>query len=360
MPTRVLLLILASYVNLINSSSLKPTTVGQKTPWVITNILGARLLRVLYHIAIYVMFWCSAAPVTSAQDLSDRKKLQDTWVTKQKTHHNLYETAPSTHVVPNFNTITYATRGEKIDATISPEDTENTAYRTETLKLSGYTVAPHIAVSLKNFGLGVSAEAGQRRAIYSLSQSDSYFSRQESYLDYRGLGLYLYWIIPQPIKFVLPSLTLGNNSYSVKHKISTFGYDHAMISDNSDSSFKGFNYSVQRYDIGLSLGMKLLKNFTLAPWVNYDIVDTKDGVKQADAAELYDSSHAAILYDDLELFWQSHNRLKYGLDFSVRLFGRVELHLGGLLGLIAATGFDTPAVTDKSVSLGVSFDQKGN
>ena len=302
-------------------------------------------------------YFAQAIPL-AAQTIPQRDSLQQTWSDKQKEHHNLYETTPVTHIVPDFNTITYSVRGEKIDANVSPE--EPSYGRNDNLKLTGYTVAPHMAVSLKHIGLGFSAEGGQRRAVYT-STGTSRYERQESYLDYRGLGLYIYWIAPSPFQIMTPSVTLGNSSYAVKHNASLLKTSSSSAPDDNSDSLKNFTYTVAHYEVGLNLGMKLLKDFTFTPWAHYDVYDTKDGTKQVDTANSnHDQNHAVILEKDLDLFWHSANKVKYGLDLSVRMFDRVEVHLGGLIGLVMASGYNTASVTDKSVSLGVSFDQKGN
>lgn len=244
-----------------------------------------------------------------------------------------------------------------MDAEISPE--QPSYGRNDQLNLTGYTVAPHLAVSLKHIGLGFSAEGGQRRAVYT-SSSKSRYERQESNLNYRGLGLYIYWLAPSPFRILKPSITLGNSSYSVKHNTSLLASSTTARDDNSDS-MKQFSYTVGHYEVGLNLGMKLLKDFTFTPWAHYDGFDTSDGTKQVDHAnDNYDQSHGVILEKDLDLFWHSANKVTYGLDLSVRMFDRVEVHLGGLLGLLMASSYNTANVTDKSVSLGLSFDQKGN
>ncbi len=124
---------------------------------------------------------------------------------------------------------------------------------------------------------------------------------------------------------------------------------------------KEYSYNVGKTEAGLNIGVQLLKKFTLIPWVNYELFDTSDGVaKSEEARKNYQEAHAEMLDEDLEMFWHAQARLKYGIDFSVRLFGTVELHLGGLLGMITALGPKNEQITDKTISLSIAFDQKGN
>lgn len=290
-------------------------------------------------------------------DLDRRSALQKTWTEQQTKHPSLYQSAPATQVVPVFNTISYALLLDKQEAVIVPEN--SSLFIDETLTLTGYRMAPHLSISLKNIGLGFAADIGQRNAIYSRSArytTGSGITRQQSHLDYRGVGGYVYWILPQPFgRKLRPSLTLGHSSLAAKHRVSHFRFN-SVEPVIEDGDFRYYTYGVNRTECGLNLGFLLLKKFTLIPWVNYENIDSSEGAKKAEE----DSDRGDILAKDVELFWHSQARVKYGLDFSMRLFDTVELHLGGLLGAVSAFGANNDQIVDKTISASIAFDQKGN
>ena len=119
-------------------------------------------------------------------------------------------------------------------------------------------------------------------------------------------------------------------------------------------------YNVTKTEIGLNVGMTLLRKFTLIPWVNYEHFDISDGKRKLESENLKSSNEGQMFEDDLQLFWRSKPSLKYGLDFSIRVFDRVELHVGGLLGNLVPLGGRNPRIEDKSLSFSLSLDQKGN
>lgn len=187
---------------------------------------------------------------------------------------------------------------------------------------------------------------------------------QKSHLDYRGLGIYLYWIVPHPFgKSVRPSITVGNSTYAAKHRVSAVAVTtDASASAADDLNYEAYTYNVGRTEAGLNLGIQLLKKFTLIPWANYESVDTSDATGKLSEvnAEYGRDERESYLEQDIELFWHAQAKLKYGIDFSIRLFDSVEVHVAGLLGSLASLGNKNDQIQDKTISLSIALDQKGN
>lgn len=307
--------------------------------------------------------WSLFAAEHAAFGQTGRTALVEQWLEQKTEKPSLYQSTPVTQVVPTFNTITYALLAEVIDAQVKP-DTTNTFFRAdETLTLSGYSVAPHVAISLKRVGLGFSVEAGSREADYYLDGTNvgNQHSAQESELNYRGFGLNAYYILPQPFgRRVKPSLTVGYSSLTAKHSVSTFvyGVGSAVITEDQKELF---DYSVARQEVGLNIGIQLLKKFSLIPWANYENMDTSAAQALAEKAEQSGlQSYSATFEEDLQLFWHDRPRVRYGLDFVIRIYKTFDIHVGGLLGSVAALGGGSDTVTDDGMSLSLSIEQKGN
>jgi hypothetical protein len=63
--------------------------------------------------------------------------------------------------------------------------------------------------------------------------------------------------------------------------------------------------------------------------------------------------------NDINLFFLSYPKFRYGLDFSVQVLG-LEVRIGGLLGTLANLNKSVDYIEDKSVTISVSVEQKGN
>lgn len=309
-------------------------------------------------------FWLILIASTSiAQSLEERKKLQDDYIESNSKNPSVYQSAPVTQVVPKFNTISYALLLEQQSVSIEAEEDVVGSDFDHNLKINGFTISPHLSISLKSIGLGFSTEFGQRSSTYAIAPKDgrnSLYALQQSTLSYRGLGSYLYWIMPQSFsKRVKPSFTFGNSVFIANQRVSNLISTNRPISEDELQS-RLFTYNVTKTEIGLNVGMTLLRKFTLIPWVNYEHFDISDGKRKLESDQLYDSSEKRMFEEDLQLFWRSKPSVKYGLDFSIRVFNRVELHVGGLLGRLVSIGEKNPRIEDKSLSFSLSLDQKGN
>jgi hypothetical protein len=317
-----------------------------------------RLTSVFFVTILIGTGWSSAA---SAQD-SVRSDLADAWIVEKQENQSFYQSIPVTQVVPTFNTITYAVLAEYLDATIRPEET-GFQQAEESLHLGGYTFAPHVSISLKRIGLGLAAEVGKKTANFYRDGANvgNQDTAQESALDYRGFGLSAHYILPQPFgKRVKPSLTVGYGAVSAKHSVSTFVYETGEATID-ESQRQTFNYNVSRHEIGLNIGIQLLKKFTLIPWINHEYIDTSAGTSAVGSFErLGASTYPDIAREDLELFWHSSPRTRYGLDFAVRVYKTFEVHFGGLIGSLLSTGPKDDRIEDDSYSFSVSLEQKGS
>lgn len=287
-----------------------------------------------------------------------RRVLDQEYIDYSSSNDVVYESAPVTHVVPSFKTITLSLAGGYLDSTVNgPRANGNTEHE---LKMDGYRFAPYLAVSLKRIGLGFSAEAGKRTLDYKLGPGLG-TQKQRSEVDYRAIGIYAY-LLPfdsggeQP---VIASLVLGAKDYNVNHKATGL----IDVNESFDARAAKYRYNVTDYEIGALIDWRLMKRFSIVPWVDYVYSDIHDPVRQADEQLEGTSSSgakrdaAAFLKGDAKLLWQSHPRLDFGLDLVARL-GSFALHLGDVFGLILNQN-RPDTITDHSYVLHVSFDMQG-
>ena len=128
----------------------------------------SKLVSPLPYFAISILLYSNHA---YAQKNPERQELGQVWIDEQKKNPSIYQSTPVTQVVPNFNTITYALLAETIDTTIKPEDPGYFSAPETQLRVSGYSVAPHVSMSLKKIGLGFATEVGSRTAQFCRPQS---------------------------------------------------------------------------------------------------------------------------------------------------------------------------------------------
>jgi len=287
---------------------------------------------------------------------SGRDALADSALDQSRDNPSLYQSAPITHVIPAFNTITYAFEFAYKNVTVTPQNSSQSD--NESLKLGGYTATPYLAVSLRYLGLGFSAEDGQRTAAYSDAYGGKFPTTvtQKSEADYTALGVYLY-LIPFPeTTTITPTVIFGVKDYNVSHSV---GYELTSSPNTSAASNQSqgptsetFRYSVTTYEFGLNVGVQLLKRFMLIPWVDYTYVDTREAQSMSNTSD-------TDYQDDLQLFWHADPAVRYGLDFAIKI-DRFQIHLGSVFGALAPTGQSVPYIQDRSISLSLSIDQKGS
>jgi hypothetical protein len=305
--------------------------------------------RIFSTLFITILVASFATQSLSAAESSTRAEMVDHYITESKRYPSPFQSTPVSHVVPSFNTISYALSATKQDTTIGPPNAQTLSQQTRPLlKLTGYTVAPYLSLSLKHIGLGFSVESGKREAVYKGNSQDE----RQSSLDYRGVGVFLYWIpLGKMFRIATPTLILGGRNYTAKQSHqATYRYQ-----DGSDFLSKNdIRYSVPSYEGGLNIDIALLKSFSLIPWANYAYLDTKDAESQANKKDSKD-----YLDTDIQMFWKDRPGLRYGVDFAARL-GSFQMRLGGIFGAIATKGITSERIEDNSYSLTLSFEQSGN
>ncbi len=299
------------------------------------------------------VFCISATSNLFAEEQSERKNLIDHYVDESKKNDTFFASTPITHVVPSFNTISYALSAISYDTVISPEENPNIPKSNASkLELSGYGVSPYLSISLKRIGLGFSVESGNRLAEYSGANSSQYNDSRLASLTYRGVGAFVYWIpFGKLWNKVNTTVILGGRNYTAKHEHVRTSF---IAGVETNKNLTSINYSVPSYESGLNFNIGLLKSFSMIPWGNYASVDTTNATSQL-RVDHYERDYIA---SDVELFWKDKPDLTYGLDFAAKL-GPFQLRLGGLLGFLAAPA-GSSQIIDESLSLAVSFEQKGH
>lgn len=329
----------------------------------------------------------SFATRSAFAETSRRRKLADTYVEDQQKRRSVFHAAPINHIVPAFNTITYALQVDQRRVEIEPDDMSNFANTyEEKLKLGGYTISPYVALSLRHIGIGFSLEAGRRTVEYNQSygmgltgnqetpppdsqqaseladSADAGFSQsntQLSILNYRAIGVYMY-LIPFPqLKDQKMTLTLiiGARNYLCSHKVgSTFSTSTGNETFNNGDS-KTYPYTVTSYEAGLNLIYRWTKYLSVVPWGQYYYADTKtiELLTELDTNSLPSKN----LEDDIQILWHDRPQFEYGLDFGLKI-QRLELRIGGAIGALAAYGAGSRYVHDRSISAALSYDMKGD
>lgn len=333
-----------------------------------------------------IIVLCLASLGRSARgDTTDRRrKLADTYLEDSRNHRSIFQGAPINHIIPAFNTITYALELEQRNVLVEPENTEYAGGYKETLKLGGYKVSPYLALSLKHVGIGFSLEGGRRTVEYKQRVSSSFTEsqpttavapnsadataniddEQKSVLDYRAVGVYIY-LIPFPKlkeKKLTLTLILGGRNYSCRHEVgssqsSTISGTAKGDRSQSFANSKTYPYTVTAYESGLNLIYKLSSQVGLVPWGQFYYADTKtiELLTELDT----NFSNSKDLNDDIQIMWHDRPQFEYGLDLAVKV-ARFEIRLGGAIGAAAAFGASGDRnVKDTSFSLALSYDMKG-
>jgi len=273
----------------------------------------------------------------------------------------IYGSAPITHLNPSLNNISYALGLDFPNYTLTP-DREDPNYTESSnlgsqLDISGWNVSPHLSISLKNIGLGFSVGRGERKAVYQYDVKSYALNVQESKLNYGDVGLFLYFVpFPKIKRGLRATMILGGRSINAKHAVSSV---ETIFPDGkiNASIIKIYRYNVNELNLGLNLKFNLLKRFAIIPWADYRYVDTS--IVEAMAKDEVSTQFGEILSSDIDLFWHDSPNVRYGIDFSVRIM-RLEVNLGGLLGALALSGQGKESIKDDSISISVSFHQKGN
>lgn len=281
----------------------------------------------------------------------------DSLVEYRKSANSIYQPPPITHMVPSFNTITYAIAVEKRNIEILPrlENGDRDEENDSSLKLTGYTVAPHLAISLKKVGIGLSIENSKNTSEYNYHNrwggSDI---RQSSTVSTAGLGFNVSVLPFESLrKNHKLALIAGGKSLNVKHSFSDFspvnqtGVDPIHV-----------RYNILKYEVGANLTLSLLKQFRVIPWVDYTMTDVKNAEAAYDPSKNGFSS-SGLYEDDVRLYWQSTPNVRYGIDLSLGIFG-LDIRIGSIFGKLARLGSDPDWYKDNSFNISLSFDQHGS
>jgi hypothetical protein len=290
-----------------------------------------------------------------------RTPIVEDFVEQRARNPGLYQSPPINHIVPSHNTITYAGQFEEVNLKLmeEPEGLE-TVNSNNAVTITGYKLEPHLALSLKNIAIGFSIERSKlmEEWVYS-STYDTYERKQKSTLETSGLGLNLAFLpFPKMHKKLRFAMILGGKSLNVKHGVSYVKSLNGPVSiDNAD--MQSFRYTVNYYEAGLNLSWFVLKRFAIIPWADYAMYDVAAARAIFNADKYSSGELKAVMENDIDLFFLSYPKFRYGLDFSVQVIG-LEVRIGGLLGTLANLNKSVDYIEDKSVTISVSIEQKGN
>ncbi len=295
-----------------------------------------------------------------SEEVGGRADLIDSYVKSHSENPSLYQSTPIYHLVPSFNTITYALGVNSIDYKILPKDPYS--FESESLEVKGLRIEPHIAVSLKHVSLGFSAlretAVGEYNYIQSYSGS-SFYQAQKTSLAASGVGLNAAFVpFPTLHKRIKLAFILNGKSLSVKHGVSPLETGNQPI-EIEDESLDTVNYNLYKYSGGINLNWHFFKRFSIIPWVDYTKTDLTAAESTIRSTSKLVSSQGDAIQKDWGLYFLSEPNLRYGLDFAANLFG-FEVRLGGLLGSFASLNRSEEFIKDSSLVLNVSFEQKGN
>ena len=260
-------------------------------------------------------------------------------------------------MVPSFNTITYAISFEKRDIEILPrfENGDLNELVDSRLKLSGYTVAPHLAISLKKVGIGLSIENSKNRSEFDYNnQYGGSDISQMTTVSTAGLGFNVSVLPFEKLrKNHKLALIAGGKSLNVKHTFSDFLPDNATNKQSYNA-----RYNILKYEIGANLTLSLLKQFRVIPWADYTITDVNNAMASFNETNL-NFVTPGLYEDDIRLYWQSTPNVRYGIDLSLGIFG-LDIRIGSILGKLARFGSEPDYFKDSSFNVSLSFDQQGS
>jgi hypothetical protein len=312
--------------------------------------------------------WILVAPLflpfkaaAQTNSLDPRTPIVEDFVKQRAQNPGLYQSPPINHIVPSHNTITYAGQFEEVNLKLMQEPEGLTDVNSNNaVTVTGYKMEPHLALSLKNIAIGFSIERSKLAEEWTYSDNYSTYQRkQKSTLETSGLGLNLAFVpFPKMHKKLRLALIMGGKSLNAKHGVSYVKSLNGTVSiENAD--MQSFRYTVNYYEAGLNLSWFVLKRFAIVPWADYAMYDVA-GAQAIFNSEKYSSGELkAVMENDLDLFYLSYPKFRYGLDFSVQVLG-LEVRIGGLLGTLANLNKSVDYIEDKSVTISVSVEQKGN
>ncbi len=283
-----------------------------------------------------------------------RDELQAAYKAQLADSPSFFASAPVYHIIPKDNTITFAGDIRTYDVTVAPVGVDISESRSdldERFDVSGYSASPYVAFQAKNFGFGFTGSVG-KRAVHYLRKGTGY-AEHLGVAKYSGIGANASLSPPWKFipKFVKPTLIVGATSMNVVQTSSG-----ELVEAYSAVEMKKYQYAAFNYAGGFNISLNLVKRFTVIPWIDYSSYGFSK--PKASAGGTADEAADAVVASDAELFWKSAPPLTYGIDFAVRIIG-LDVHLGGLMGILGTLNKGSDRIQDHSRSVSVSFDVKG-
>lgn len=288
----------------------------------------------------------------------------------QRSSDPTFNSTPVNHITPQFNLVTIAFDSEIINTSVENKMMSFGSY--EKLQLGGYSFTPYLALSLRNIGVGISGEVGQKSAKYETGYKDSTLSsvlKEESFLDYTGLGVYFYYTLFKKSKKFRMTVIGGTKLLNVKHQARSYYYNSDNPSSvESKSGFETIKYTIQKMELGLNMRLQVTNSVAIIPWADISIPNTNQ-VDELLKPATRESYTGAVLNPrrysaDVELFWRNRSELIYGVDVAVK-YKRLEFHIGSGIGYLSS--LNSPEEEDSgytiedsmTLNLGLSYDFKG-
>ena len=316
---------------------------------------------------------CLASAKSLAQ-FEDRAEMQGHYKDYIANSDTTFAGSPLYHITPERRTISFAGAFDIYNTTIAPDGSSIIDGSVDDLdhylELTGWTVSPLITISTRNFGIGFTSENGKRQSHYvRKASSGGSFQEHHSDLTYSGFGVFGY-LIPKIRKlpsWVVPTVIVGFKSLAAEQK-----YMQPRYAEYEETNTVKYRYSVEKIHIGANLGIRIARKFTIIPW--YDMTSVKTGKASSDnssaptieATETKTSTGAttnqvspyvALFLQDRELFWELYPEKTFGLDFAVKIW-RIDIHLGGALGILAGASKGSDRVYEANYFLSASYSMK--
>lgn len=267
-----------------------------------------------------------------------------------------------THITPSRNTFTFGLSTDYYEALVVPdgERARDNKEAPNHFSVNGWTAAPIVAYSGKDYGVGFTIEAGERESFFvrDFRKSGGNYEAQHGTMEYAGGGAYLYALVPAKYLPRVVQLTVmgGATRLRATHR------NNGGVTSDTDGAYRTYRYPVHRNQAGATLDLRLSRRFSLVFWYNYTthksftahVMEADSGADQRGIGDNWDQ----LLELEQKAFWQVHPRHRMGLDIAYRP-GKFEIHLGGLLGYIANRGTTPATILDNNIFLSFAFS-RGN
>ena len=311
-------------------------------------------------IAVTVPLW-STSSLSQTGASSPRATLQKDYLQLVQDNPSPFGSAPITHITLQRSAFTTGFTSEVFDATVVPESNDISNSRLDQkirMDIGGWDSSALVAFSTSNFGLGILGRGGERQVKYvdrSTTSADSsthatgneYFGAA-SYSGGGVLGYYLMSAGMLPNKVNL-TFMFGTSRLAVAHKTNNWIEGGTLAT---------YTYPVAYTHGGVDIKLELNRLFSVYFWYNY--ITAKEGKAKEKNVNGWRaiggtySDTGDILSADQELFWRAVPRQRLGIDLIATMSG-LDVHLGGLLGLMGTIGTQPKYVYDKTLSLAVSY-----